>query len=50
MLGWLGKLNPDVIEEFSKIMGNGLHWSEIKRKNEIDHLNNVFYEYHGVKL
>ena len=50
MLGWLGKLNSDVIEEFAKIMGKSLHWSETERKNEIEHLHTVFYEYHGVKL
>jgi glycerol-3-phosphate dehydrogenase len=50
MLGWLGKLNRSVIEEFSKIMGKSLHWSESDRKIEIDHLEKVFKDFHGVTL
>ena len=43
MLGWLGKLNIDVIEEFSKIMGKSSSLvREQKDRMEIEHLKKVF--------
>lgn len=50
MLGWLGKINADVLDEFSRVMGKQMGWSEGERKAEIEHIKKVFLEYHGVKL
>jgi glycerol-3-phosphate dehydrogenase len=50
MLGWLGKVNVDVLDEFSRVMGTQLGWSESERKSEVEHIKKVFLEYHGVKL
>jgi glycerol-3-phosphate dehydrogenase len=50
IIGWLGKVNPLVIEEFSKIMSEVLNWPETKRHEEIDHLKKVFMDCYGVKL
>lgn len=50
ILGWLGKVKPLMIEEFSKIMGDSCNWSETKRHEEIEYLKKVFLEYYGVNL
>lgn len=50
ILGWLGKVNSLVIEEFSKVMGETLNWTETKRHEEIDYLKKVFMDYYGVDL
>jgi glycerol-3-phosphate dehydrogenase len=50
MIGWLGKLNEKVIDEFSKIMKSSMLWTEKERVEEIDRLKKVFWEYHGVKI
>ncbi len=50
MLGWLGKLNTEVVEEFAKIMGKTLEWDNELMKKEIEHVKWVFFEYHGVTI
>ncbi len=50
ILGWLGKVTPLVIEEFSEIMGETLSWTETKRREEIEYLKKVFLDYYGVSL
>ena len=50
ILGWLGKVKPLVIEDFSKIMGDTFNWTETKRHEEIDYLKKVFQDYYGVTL
>ncbi len=50
ILGWLGKVKPLMIEEFSKIIGDTLNWSETKRYEEIEYLRKIFMEYYGVSL
>jgi glycerol-3-phosphate dehydrogenase len=50
ILGWLGKVKPLMIEEFSKIMGDSCNWSQSKRHEEIEYLKKVFLEYYGVSL
>lgn len=50
ILGWLGKVKPLMIEEFSKIMSDTFNWTETKRHEEIDYLKKVFLDYYGVSL
>jgi glycerol-3-phosphate dehydrogenase len=49
-IGWLGKVTDNLIDEFSRIMGEALNWTENVRKSEIDRLKQFFIDSHGVRL
>ena len=50
ILGWLGKVKPLMIEEFSKVFSETFNWTETKRHEEVDYLKKVFQDYYGVSL
>ena len=48
LLGMLGELTPDLIEELAEIVGEALDWSEAGRRAEVERALALLAERHGV--
>jgi len=49
-IGWVGKISSETINEFSRIIGKALKWTENERISEVERLKQLFVDFHGVQL
>ena len=50
MLGMLGRLNREMIDELARILGNALGWDEEQKAAEVARTLSILAERHGVRL